>query len=182
MRTLDIIVPLVEGLQSPVHRASTGFCANLSAFCEPVVFGLAPVWLGSQGCAAPCGDHPVNRDPTASPTPPVSRKSCICNMFKRASPLTQRMVMEADSPLPVRMIEESAEDGGLSWRTVQSAKGILGIKSLRIGFGGSWIWCLSRDHEQAAKNAKSAKDAHSAESAKNVKVRPPRQLPSGKSG
>lgn len=89
----------------------------------------------------------------------------------------------SEGSLFVATIKELVTENGLAWRTVQAAKGILGIRSARLGFGSQWIWCLPRDYAQGSKDAKSAKDANNAnraDSAVRVVVRPPRMLPPGK--
>ena len=61
-------------------------------------------------------------------------------------------------PVLVADIKKLANDAGLSWRTVERAKGKIGAKLDRESFGGKCRWCLpilaNNDHSRQCRQAK----------------------------
>ncbi|MGA8149257.1 MAG: AAA family ATPase [Gallionellaceae bacterium] len=48
----------------------------------------------------------------------------------------------ADGPLPTKIIKADADGAGHSWRTIQRAQKALGIKAVKEGMRGGWVWKL----------------------------------------
>lgn len=51
----------------------------------------------------------------------------------------------AGGPRPTKALQKAAEDAGIGWRTIEDAKGDLGIQAEKQGFGGGWSWSLPQD-------------------------------------
>jgi putative DNA primase/helicase len=78
-------------------------------------------------------------------------------------------------PAGAKDMERLARDAGISKRTLDRAKGALGVKSTRIGElgqGGKWVWALPSDGDRVS--PKDAKNAY--------ECQPPGMAPLGKSG
>ena len=50
----------------------------------------------------------------------------------------------ASEPRSVKDLKKTAADAGLSWRTVRRAQTELGIKPVKDGLSGGWIWELPK--------------------------------------
>ncbi len=65
----------------------------------------------------------------------------------------------ANGPVASDDIKNAASAKGLSWRTLQRAKGELGIKARKENsFDGGWFWSLSQDAGGVRQTAKNTKD------------------------
>lgn len=62
----------------------------------------------------------------------------------------------ADGPVAVAELRKTANAAGLAWRTLERAKAVLGVKTEKCGFQGSYSWKLP-------KTAKQSKDRHTPE-------------------
>lgn len=47
-----------------------------------------------------------------------------------------------NGPVRVKRLHEAAEDAGISWRTVETAKSRLGVQADKAGFESGWLWQL----------------------------------------
>lgn len=63
----------------------------------------------------------------------------------------------AEGPLSAKDVQRNAREAGFSWRTVERAKAILGIKPAKTRFSGGWEWALpnpanTASHDHSPKN------------------------------
>jgi len=59
---------------------------------------------------------------------------------------------EKDATVPVPLLKESAAAEGIAWRTIERAKGRLGIESRRVGgvgAAGQWVWIARESLHEA---------------------------------
>lgn len=54
----------------------------------------------------------------------------------------------AEEPVPAKQIRADADGAGYSWRTIQRAKEMLGIKTVKEGMTGGWVWILPAEERQ----------------------------------
>ncbi len=59
-------------------------------------------------------------------------------------------------PLPVTTLKQAAKAAGLSWRTIETAKGSLGVETRKEGFSGGWKWQLPGHQDREGRKAASA--------------------------
>ena len=50
----------------------------------------------------------------------------------------------ADGPIPSKQIDTEAREAGIAKATLRRAKGNLGVKALKGGMDGGWVWTLSK--------------------------------------
>jgi putative DNA primase/helicase len=54
----------------------------------------------------------------------------------------------ADGPVEAKKVKAEAGAAGIAWRTVERAKGRIGVRSERRDFSGGWVWTLQDRQER----------------------------------
>lgn len=61
---------------------------------------------------------------------------------------------------PARDVQKSARAAGLSDKALRTARGRLGVKPMKSGFGGGWTWALPAEDAQGARRCPHSENGH----------------------
>lgn len=75
----------------------------------------------------------------------VEQSADSCGEGGRGDARDFLMAQLRDHSVSVRDLKTAAGDCGISWRTLQRAKSELGVKAVKTGMAGGWMWELLRE-------------------------------------